>query len=153
MLGRTIANLLIITMIPFIIILFSTYYMHVHISERINEINYNIIEVVATSGEFTNETYNTLKDSINRYGDYKIKIRYDKKIKPGIYDTYFDKADIIDQKFKIGDKITIYLEDKKLSLFGRLINAFFLGFRPENYIDVHIKSIKSCVVVNNPSVN
>lgn len=136
-------NLFIITYMIFII---AFYFLHQTIQEHINELNYNVTEVVSTTGVLSRDLYTYLSDQANKYGDYRIKMKLEKQIKPGIYDTFYNEAEIIDQSLRIGDRLTIYLEDQNLTLFGRLLNATLLGYSPEELFDAHIRSIKTVVV-------
>ena len=146
MIGRmiaTIINLSIITLIIFIIVF---YFLHQTIKEEVNELNYNVMEVASTTGVFSQELYTYLSDNVNKYGNYLIKIKLEQKIKPGVYDTFFDVGEIIDKRLQIGDRLTLYLEDRDPTLFGRFINAAFMGYAPEEYIDIRIKSVKKAVI-------
>ncbi len=146
MIGRMTAIIINLFIMTILIFLSVSYFLQQTIQENINNLNYNVIEVVSTTGVLSEELYQYIEDNINKYGDYIIKLKLEKQIKAGIYDTFYDPSVIIDQKLQIGDRLTIYLEDMKLTLFGRLINASFLGFTPEKYIDIRIKSIKTAVI-------
>ena len=124
----------------------SFYFLHQTIEIDVNNVNYNVVEAVATSGKFSKDLFDYLSDSVSKYGDYYIKIKFEKQIKPGVYDTYFDNSDIIDKHLRIGDRITVYLEDRSLTLFGRLINTAFLGSQSDRMLDTHIKSVKSAII-------
>jgi len=131
------------------LLLMITYSEHEKHEQIIDSLNYNTCEIIATKGMFTQELYDELTSSIDKYGDYIVKLRYDKQIKPGVYDTFYENEEIIDENLKIGDKITIYLEDKNLSIFGRFINASFFGLQPENFLNERILSIKTIPISKN----
>ncbi|MTI48727.1 MAG: hypothetical protein FH761_12850 [Firmicutes bacterium] len=142
----TIIGLLIATII---LLHVYSFFIHISIKNDINQINFYTIYDISDSGIFKSSTYDGLKEKINKHGDYKIALRLDKQVKPGIYDTYFNKAEILDKYLRKGDKITIYLEDKKLTWFGRLVNLSFLSKSPKNAIDNRIRSVKSAVITKN----
>ncbi len=146
MIGRMTAIIINLFIMTLLIFLSVSYFLQQTIQENINNLNYNAIEVVSTTGELSEELYHYVEDNINKYGDYIIKLKLEKQIKAGIYDTFYDPSVIIGRKLQKGDRLTIYLEDKKVTLFGRLINASFLGFAPEKYNEIHIKSIKTAVI-------
>ncbi|MDP4181580.1 MAG: hypothetical protein Q8942_10845 [Bacillota bacterium] len=141
--------------------------MHQSVSINVNSVNYNVCETLSTSGVFTPQLFEYLSDSLSKYGNYLIKIKLEKQLKAGVYDTYFFSSEdlkkeishsntkqgyyeLLNRKLSIGDKVTIYVEDNDLTLFGRLINATFLGSNTNRAIDTRIKSLKSCVISNEP---
>ena len=146
MAGKIAGTILTLAFLTFMVFLISFYFLHMSIKENVNDLNYSISETIATSGVFSNNAFEYLKENLNKFGDYLIEIKLDKQIKPGIYDTYFDESEIIDKKLNVGDRVTVYLEDRNPSLFGRLINAAFLGYKPDKLIETEVKSIKTAIV-------
>lgn len=123
-----------------------SFFIHISIKNDVNQINFYTVYDISDSGIFSTETYNDLKKTLSRYGDYNISLRLDKQIKPGVHDTYFDKNEILDKKLKRGDKITILLEDREFTWFGRLVNMSFLSYSPKMKIDNRIRSTKSAII-------
>ncbi|MCT4611761.1 MAG: hypothetical protein N4A47_00160 [Clostridia bacterium] len=62
----------------------------------------------------------------------------------------FNTVKVANNKFKIGDRVTILVEGTDLTMFGRLINASLLGAAPDTFIDKKIQAIKSVPISNNP---
>lgn len=145
----------------------------------LNENLYDYLLSEANKHSRGTATYDSKEDRITDTR-YVMQIKLDKQIKPGVYDTFTVSSDYIEKmRYKygienisdlnsflksngekeisiiglplgIGDKITIYLEDRTNSLFGQLLNMAFLNYSPDDYIDNRIKSVKSGVVANNP---
>jgi hypothetical protein len=154
MAGKIAGTVLTLMFLTFMVFLISFYFLHMSIKENVNDLNYGVSEVIATSGIFSENLYDYLKDNINKYGDYAITVKLDKQITTGVFNTYFINSndndnEIINNKLRVGDRVTIYLEDRKPSLFGRLINAAFMGHKPDNIIDTEVKSIKTAIVSKN----
>ncbi|WP_432409477.1 hypothetical protein [Wukongibacter sp. M2B1] len=150
MAGKTIGTM--ITMFIFVVFLLFmiTYSMHNKNELQVDEINFNIVESVSTNGVFSTQIYNDLIYAVSRYGDYTIKIKLKEQISPGLYDIHYDTNYILDKKLKVGDKISVYLEDRNLSLFGRLMNASTFGIiGTDNLIDSRVKSIKTNTISKN----
>jgi hypothetical protein len=141
--------------------------MHQSVSINVNSINYNVCESLSTSGILTPQLFTYLSDSLARYGNFQIKIKLERQLKAGVYDTYFFDGDdirreigsisgvkgqmnIVGSKLYIGDRVSIYVEDNDLTLFGRLINATFFGSNSGKKVDTRIKSLKSCIISNDP---
>lgn len=144
MAGKTIGTMITIFIFVLFLLFMVTYSMHSKNELQVDEINFNIVEAVSTRGEFSSQLYDDLTYAVSRYGDYTVKIKLKEQISPGIYDIYYDTSYILDKKLKVGDKISIYLEDRNLSLFGRLINASTFGIMgTDNLIDSRVKSIKT----------
>lgn len=149
MAGRMMFSIFFMFLAILYLLLMITYSEHEKYEEIVDSINYNTCEIVATKGRFTQQLYDEMLGLVSKYGDFSIKLRYDKQIKPGVYDTFYEEEEIIERNLKIGDKITIYLKDKNLSLFGRFINASFFGLQPENFLNERIESIKTIPISKN----
>ncbi|HBY19554.1 MAG: hypothetical protein A2Y24_02905 [Clostridiales bacterium GWE2_32_10] len=175
MIGRMLNTIITILFLTYVILLISFFFLHEVLKNNINEINYSILDTVATTGVFTDDIYEYLKKQVFLYGSetkYQVVIKYEKKVKPGTYDTYW-KKDWIDfgeltnknpdgstkedeiltiigkpVPMHIGDKVSIYLEAQDQTLFVKLLNAPFFGMINQ-YTDMRIKSLKTVVVGRN----
>ncbi len=144
--GKVIFTIIGLLMATIILLHIYSFFIHMSIKSDINQINYHTVSDIADSGIFTSDAYNELQETINKSGDYTISIRLDKLVKPNIYDTYFDTSEILDRRLRKGDRITIYLEDRSLTWFGRLVNMTFLNNSPKLFIDNRIRSSKSAPI-------
>lgn len=146
MAGRVISTVITIFLTVYLVCIVISFFLQEIIRQNIEEINYNVVEVAGTSGVFSKALYDHLCDSVVRFGNYRIRLKLEKYIKQDIYDTYYAEEQIIDKPLRTGDRITVYLEDRDDSLFGRLVNMAVLGHIPDKLVDARIKSIKSTVV-------
>ncbi|MGV8145840.1 MAG: hypothetical protein ACLKAK_03275 [Alkaliphilus sp.] len=146
MIGKTIAGLVSIIFIMLFMLMITTYFMHLSIEESVNMLNYHTIESISTNGIFSERAYNSLDERLSRFGNYKIKLKLEKLIKDGVYDVYFDNETIIGRRLRRGDKMTIYLEDRDLTLFGRLINSSMYNGSTTQKIDVRINSMMTGII-------
>ena len=144
--GKVIFTIIGLLMATIILLHVYSFFIHMSIKSDINQINYHTVSDIADSGIFTTYGYNDFQENINKLGDYTISLRLDKLIKSGIYDTYFDTNEILDRRLRKGDRVTIYLEDKNLTWFGRQVNMSFLSHSPKLFIDNRIMSIKSAPI-------
>ncbi len=149
MAGRITHTIIGMILITYLLCLVIFFFMHENIRLTVDRLNYEVAEVISTSAVFSDELYKYLFDNTQKFGDYMINLRLDKQIKSGVYDTYFNREDIIGKPLRVGDKLTIYLEDKKLTLFGKIINATILGYSNDRYISSSIKSAYTAVVSKN----
>lgn len=150
MAGRIISTM--ITMFIFILffLLSITYSLHKKIELKVDTINYNVVEIVSTNGKFTDKLYDHLSGSITKHGDFEIIVKLERQITPGIYDTYYDTGYILEKNLEIGDKISVYIEARDPSLFGRLMNASTFGIMDtDNLLDSKVRSIKAAIVSKN----
>ncbi len=145
MIGRIISTIISVSLSVYLIFLTIFYFLHENIKGNINELNYSAVEVVSTSGVLTGDLYRYLSDSTARYGNYSIRLKLEKQIKAGVYDTFFDAGEIVGRYLEVGDRLTVYLEDKNPTLFGRLVNATLL-FNNPRHVDNNIKSIKTAII-------
>ncbi len=166
MAGKLMGTILIIAFLTYMILFAVFFFMHQTIVMDVNKINYSVVEAAATSGKFSKDMFDYLNNSLAKYGKYKIKIKWERLVKDGIYDTYFEDIDfnnknqvkidantktgeVVNKTMKIGDRFTIYVEDTEPTLFGRLLNATFLGYSRDRTINNQIKSIKTAIIANN----
>lgn len=171
MIGRLLNTIITILFMTYIILLISFFFLHEALKNNVNQVNYSILDTISTTGVFSEDTYEYLKTEIYKYsggGTYKVIIKYEKKVKPGLYDTYWKKDtigagnlsndstipdDILTLVGKpipmhVGDKLSIYLEDQNQTLFVKLLNAPLFGAINE-YSDMRIKSLKTVVIGHN----
>ncbi len=144
--GKIAGAVVALFVMTYMLLLSSCYFLHQAVQQRVSELNYSVCETVAVSGELSSQLYQYLRDSLRRFGDYRVKLRLEKQVETGVYDTYFDEARILDVKLRVGDRLTVYLEDRVETLFGRLINASIFGSSPQRAVDVKIRSIKTALV-------
>ncbi|MCQ2748602.1 MAG: hypothetical protein MJ246_00885 [Clostridia bacterium] len=95
MYGKMLNTIINIMFITYLLLLVSFYFLHEGIKSNINNINYSTVDVACTTGVFSIETYNNLKEKVIMYGgnkvNYVMTIKYERKVSPGVYDTYFIK--------------------------------------------------------------
>lgn len=160
--GKIFATIVSIAMFTFVALTMSFFFIHTSIATRVNELNYNAVELASTSGELSSETFEYLMHEVNKYsaGDennqYFARVKLEKRIVPGVYDTFFETSGtnpskILNTPLDVGDRISIYLEDRTPTIFGRLINSAFLGYAPDKLKDIRISSLRSAVIVNRKS--
>lgn len=146
MAGKIMGAVITLFFISFMTILSISYFQHQNLREVVNDINYYTADTVSTSGILTTSLFTHMQESIDKFGSFRIQLKLEKQIKPGIYDTYYNNADILDHHLQVGDRLTIYLEDRNRTLFGRLIGASVLLFNPDRQADFKIQSVKTAVV-------
>ncbi len=131
MTGKIISNIIFILTICCLMIAITLFFESKTVYENVNEINYNVAEVVSTTGILTSNIYDELLHNINKYGDFYILLKYQKHISPGVYDTYYDKNDIIDCYMEVEDKLSICLINRESSLFNRFMASAMPFWKPE----------------------
>lgn len=98
MYGKMLNTIINIMFITYLLLLVSFYFLHEGIKSNINNINYSTVDVACTTGVFSIETYNNLKEKVILYGgnkvNYVMTVKYERKVSPGVYDTYFIKDTI-----------------------------------------------------------
>jgi hypothetical protein len=149
MAGKIAGTVFTLFVMTFLVSIIIFYFLHTSIKEEVNDINYSIAETVATSGVMTGDLYDYLKESVSRYGEYRIKLKLEEQLEPGEYNVNFVNSYILDRKLKVGDRLTIFLEDMNPTLFGRLINGSIMGYERNYAVDTNIKSLKTAIISNN----
>lgn len=149
MIGKVVAGMLSVVMVSFLIIVISFYFLQETVKGEVNQLTYHTAEVLSTNGILTTHLYGSYKDQLSRYGDYHVRLKLEKQIKPGVYDIFFQEEDIIDKRLAIGDRLTIFVEDRNPSLFNRFLSAGFLRYHPTHSAKGGIQVIKTAVIARN----
>lgn len=157
MMGKILSTIFAMIVSTYVLCLIIFYFLHQEIRENVRRLDYEVAEIVATSGILDDKTYQYLSDQVSKFGDYEIKLKLEKQIKPGVYDTFFETLQtldinhpvIINRRLQVGDRVSIYLEDRQPTLFGRLVNATILTYSPNRWIDSNIKCLKTAIVSKN----
>lgn len=136
-------------MITYIVLMITFYFMHQTTRQHIEDIHYQVLEAVSTQGIFSEQMYGYLQYQLDRHGKYLIKMRLEKHTKPGVHDTYYDMHDIVGRTLDRGDRITVYIEDRRETIFGRLLNATLLGYTPPSAQNMRIRSMKAATIEKN----
>lgn len=106
MIGRLLNTVINILFLTYIILLISFFFLHQTLKSNIEELNFTLMDTVATTGIFTEEMYENYKMNVFRYGGgdtYLVKIKYEEQVSPGVYTTKW-KKDWIDK-----DNLTNYV--------------------------------------------
>lgn len=161
MAAKLISTVIILFAITYMVLMIIFFFLHEDIKETVNDINYSTAEAVSTTGVFNDAEYRYLKDSLSKFGDYRITLKVERQLKQGIYDTFYDtgteienalkstdfsKVDILNKHLQLGDRLTIMVEDKNPTIFGRLINSTVFVWKPEKAVDTNIRSIKTATI-------
>jgi hypothetical protein len=165
MAGKIAGTVITIFILTVLVALIIFYFTQMSIKEEVNDINYSTAENISTTGKFTGSLFVFLRDSLSRYqADCIITVKLEKRPdpvnSPDLYETFFENSStlnayvkdnssgssILDKPLNVGDRVTIYIESQSPTLFGKLINAVFLGHAPTQMIDTNIKSLKSGII-------
>jgi len=80
MIGKVIAGIISVTLITFLILLITFYFLQENIKVEINRLNYEAVEIITTQGFFSVDLYEGLKEQVNRYSDFHIQLKLEKPI-------------------------------------------------------------------------
>lgn len=145
MAAKIIGNSISLLVLVYITLLITFYFMHITVVGEVNDINYNIIETIAITGNFKEDMYDYLKRRLEKYGEFSVTLKYEKLIDDGEFDIFFSEDEIIDKDFNIGDRLTIFISANKKDLYQIFLNAGIFS-SVNNNIDLSIKSLKTAVI-------
>ena len=95
---------------------------HTTVTERINDICYDVADTVSTQGVFSKEIYNYLGENLSLYGDYTITVVVKNKEIDGTTFLY-GVEEALDVNLEIGDRVIIAVCGEKPSLFEKITAA------------------------------
>lgn len=123
MTGKLTAYVLSLFAFFMIFLLSVSFYIHISIDERINDICYDVAETVSTKGIFTREVYDYLKNNLNQYGEYETYIQLEKKGESGESTFFYGFEQIENKELSMGDRVIISATNKYPTFFSKLTNS------------------------------
>ena len=134
MVGKIIAQMISCILFVYMVLIGVTFILHVTVTERVNDICYDVADTVGTEGVFSSEIYNYLCESLSEYGEYNITIVLkDKNDKVTSY--LYSEDEILDIPLDVGDRIIIAASCNDQSLFEKITGA-----------DSRISGVKTAVI-------
>lgn len=122
MTGKIIAQLISVMIFVYMILIGITFIIHITITERINDICYDVADTISTEGVLSSEVYNYLCENISKYGDYTVTILLKDKTETGT--TYcYGESEVIDVPLSGGDRVIIGVACENQSLLERITGA------------------------------
>jgi hypothetical protein len=146
MTGKIIGNAVSLLILIYIVMLIVFYFMHLGIKSEINDINYNVCETASLKGGISTELFDYLNQSVERFGSFKIRLRYDRYIDSGSYDTFFKNSEILDLPMKMGDRITVYIYSTSRDMFETLLGAVLFNAGADRGEKAPVRSVKSVII-------
>lgn len=134
MIGKIIAQVISVFIFVYMALIGMTFILHITVTERINDICYDVAETISTQGILSEEIYDYLCENVSRYGDCKISLMLKNKEDTAV--TYcFGAEEIINVPLNTGDRVIIGVSCIKQSLLERLTGS-----------DSSIAAVKTAVV-------
>ena len=120
MTGKLIACTLSMFTFFFIFVISISLYIHICVSERVNDICYDMAETVSVRGVVTDIMFDYLNENIDAYGDFTVEILAEVKAKDGgsIFLRGIDQ--IKNKELSVGDKVFITAANEYPTLFEKL---------------------------------
>ncbi|MEO2202158.1 hypothetical protein ABGV42_00185 [Paenibacillus pabuli] len=124
-----------------------TYFGNVSIQSRAENLVYNAADSASTTGQLSSNLYTYLSDNLNNLSRgsednrYFIQLKLEKYIRPGVYDIFYEssediarlncttssnpnsycrKGSIIDRPLDVGDRLSIFVQDRTPTAWGQL---------------------------------
>jgi hypothetical protein len=131
-----------------------TYFGHMSLQSRAENIVYNAADSVSTTGQLSSNLYTYLSDSLNKLSRgsadnrYFIQIKLEKYLRPGVYDVFYEnstdmarltcvtnanpttycrKGSIVDRPLDVGDRLSIFVQDRTPTAWGQMSNLPFIS--------------------------
>ena len=97
MTGKFMAYVLSLTTFFYIVLISISFFMHMSVNERVNDICYDAAETISTRGILTKEVFSYIKGNLSCYGEYEINVVLEKNDGNTQF-YYFGEEQILDKK-------------------------------------------------------
>lgn len=97
-----------------------SFFIHMTVNERVNDICYDAAETISTRGIITEEVFSYIKGNLSCYGEYDVNVVLEKNGNERQTHYYFGEEQILGKELSCGDRVVIYANEEKLSLFEKL---------------------------------
>lgn len=122
MIGKIVAQVISVTIFIYMVLVGITFIIHVTVTERINDICYDVADTIATEGVLSLEVYNYLCENVSKYGDCTISLLLKDKNNTSMTFSFGDE-EIIDVPLETGDRVIIGVSCNDRTLLERLTGA------------------------------
>lgn len=122
MTGKVVFQIISVTVFVYMILIAVTFMMHITITERINDICYDVADTISTEGTVSSDVYHYLCENVSKYGDCTIQLLLKDKSE-GRTTYYFGTEEIIDVPLERGDRVIISVACLDQSLLERLTGS------------------------------
>lgn len=134
MTGKFMAYVLSLTTFFYIVLISISFFMHMSVNERVNDICYDAAETISTRGILTKEVFSYIKGNLSCYGEYEINVVLEKNDGNTQF-YYFGEEQILDKKLSQGDRVIISASGEKPSLFEKITGS-----------DMRISTVKVAII-------
>lgn len=97
-----------------------SFFIHMTVNERVNDICYDAAETISTRGIITEEVFSYIKGNLSCYGEYDVNVVLEKNGNERQTHYYFGEEQILGKELSCGDRVVIYANEEKPSLFEKL---------------------------------
>ena len=123
MFGKIAANLMFILAFTYFMLFSMTFFIHIGINERVNDISYDICEIISTRGILSSKLLEHYEESLMPYGEFNIELKLEKERSDGLYDVFYSRRDIVDINLTQGDRVSLHAYTNDSSLIEKLSGA------------------------------
>lgn len=123
MFGKIAANLMFILAFTYFMLFSMTFFIHIGINERVNDISYDICEIISTKGVLSSKLLEHYQESLMPYGEFDIDLKLEKEREDGLYDVFYSRSEILDINLKQGDRVSLHAYTNNSSLIEKLSGA------------------------------
>lgn len=97
-----------------------SFFIHMTVNERVNDICYDAAETISTRGIITEEVFSYIKGNLSCYGEYDVNVVLEKNGNERQTHYYFGEEQILGKELSCGDRVVIYANEEKPSLFEKI---------------------------------
>lgn len=120
MTGKFMGYVLSVLTFFYIALISISFFIHMTVNERVNDICYDAAETISTRGIITEEVFSYIKGNLSCYGEYDVNVVLEKNGNERQTHYYFGEEQILGKELSCGDRVVIYANEEKPSLFEKL---------------------------------
>lgn len=159
---RIISTMIALMLGLYALVLAYSYHSHMEIQRAVNDKVTNLVESVSTKGMLVENLYDETEEYLQRLSlggagqRYVIQLKLEKQIGPNLFDVFFESSvdrdagnhrmgQVVGRPLDVGDRVTVYVEDRSPTLFGKLIALPYMNFTM-SMSEKHVRASKTAIV-------
>lgn len=135
MTGKFIGYVLSVLTFFYIVLISISFFLHMTVNERVNDICYDAAETISTRRKINEEIFAYIKGNLSCYGEYNLNIILEKLDNEKETHYYFGEEQILGKELSCGDRVIIYASEENPSLFEKLTGT-----------DMDISTVKVAII-------
>lgn len=163
MAGNALATVIKMFLVCYVTLILFAFFSHERVQSSVDNLVYDVAESVSTTGVLSENVYEGLVETIDRYSlgplgqRYFVQLKLEKQIEPNVFDVFYESSldhensgvrsgKIVGRPLDVGDRITVYVQDNTTTLLGKALSMPLFTVSGGDESKLHIRSSQTAIV-------